>query len=601
MKKVVLIIVGFLSMVFSITSYAAVTKVVISTTEPVVGEKPDYYASVPETASTEVVTVEWDGEFKKGVFVQGNDYTMIVKLRIKDSSSNVFSLSSNINVTINGHKARVTSKEEKNITVKYTWKTLGGEHPDSPEYKLKAKLTELSSTYNATNATNDKEVLQYLRSKISGAEIWAAGGTYKFTRRLPSETEDGSFSMDIGIKQGSTTIDRFNFRVILPARNKSAYSQLLNEDMSLMKTALQNLIVTSKTTGKDIIAAVNAAAIHGTKAEWDENYTYKQPTSDMRGSIDGNLILALGDKKESFKAHKTLPVRGNAADAAIDADFSRLSHALHNYPVTNKTTQNELLKIAYKSIEDGSTLTCTDFVKTNATYEDEGKIVMYFELTNKDKVRSPRIAIKIAAIKAVLPPELAVTQDEWQVLRLTNIKRFNEKLPLLVMASPLQDGAHIRAKEVYSNYKLGHIRPDGSPFTFALDQVFISHRSISENILSGPDRPSKAIENWMTLPRYKGNILNENYCYIGNGVFTTSTGKTWVQIFVGECTVLGVESSTGSFYFDTVEEMENAYLICNMGYHSKGYIPIDVRYMVKEGNKYTLRLKGKTVTLSVYE
>ena len=53
------------------------------------GEKQSFKASVPETASTEVYEVHWSGEFENGRFVQGNNYTMTVRLRIKASSSNV--------------------------------------------------------------------------------------------------------------------------------------------------------------------------------------------------------------------------------------------------------------------------------------------------------------------------------------------------------------------------------------------------------------------------------------------------------------------------------------------------------------------------------
>ena len=86
---------------------AQVTKVVITTEEPVVGEKSSFKASVPQTASTEVYEVHWHGEFENGRFVQGNDYTMTVKLRIKASSKNVFAPSPNIKATINEHKAKV--------------------------------------------------------------------------------------------------------------------------------------------------------------------------------------------------------------------------------------------------------------------------------------------------------------------------------------------------------------------------------------------------------------------------------------------------------------------------------------------------------------
>ena len=104
-----------LSLFIPLTVFAAnVTKVVITAVEPMVGEKQSFKASVPATASTEIYEVLWNGEFDNGVFVQGRDYTMTVKLRIKASSSNVFSTTSNINVTINGHKLRLL-KPVKNI------------------------------------------------------------------------------------------------------------------------------------------------------------------------------------------------------------------------------------------------------------------------------------------------------------------------------------------------------------------------------------------------------------------------------------------------------------------------------------------------------
>ena len=596
MKKTVLIFACLLLVLTSFTASAAVNKVVITTTEPTVGAKPSTEASVPETASTEVYEVRWSGEFDKGVFVQGNDYTMTVKLRIKASSSNTFSTTSSINVTINSHKAKVTSVSAQSITVKYTWKTLGGENPNSPAYKLKARLAELASAYHATNATNDKELLKYIKSELKDAEIWSApNGSYAYVKKMPTDINDGYVSVYIGVKQGEVTLDRYTFKVILPALNKSSYATNLNEDLALMKKALDNLIATSETTGDDILTAVNAAAIHGTKAEWGENYTYKAPTTKFMGSIDGNLIIALGDSKDLIRAHKSLPIKGDSADAAVDADFSRLSHALHNYTITNRTTKDELLQVANAAIQDGSTLTCTNFIKTEATYVEEGKIVMYFDLENKGKIRNPRISMKIGTLKAVLPPELAVTQNEWQVVRMTNIERFKKELTLLAMASPLQDAAHIRAKE--SSQKYSHTRPDGTYATTAIDPQFIVHRTAGEN-LNGGDNPVDVMEGWMKSPAHRANILKDNYCYIGVGEFGT-VHKVWVQLFVGDCGVIKVESSTGSLVFDSVEEMENAYLICDMAYTTKAYIPLDVDYMTKEGNKYTLCLRGKTVTVTV--
>ena len=80
MKRYILLIACFISILVSLEASAAnVTKVVITTREPMVGEKQSFQASVPATASTEIYEVLWNGEFDNGVFVQGRDYTMTVQ------------------------------------------------------------------------------------------------------------------------------------------------------------------------------------------------------------------------------------------------------------------------------------------------------------------------------------------------------------------------------------------------------------------------------------------------------------------------------------------------------------------------------------------
>ena len=535
MKKKLLVIVCLISILISINASAAyVSKVVITTVEPVVGERHSFKASVPQSASTEVYEVHWAGEFDNGVFVQGYDYTITVKLRIKAGLPNNFATSSKINATINGKKAKVNhttdvnSSKTKTITVRYTWKTLGGENPNDPKYKLKTKLEELSSAYNATNATTDKELLKYLQEKLYGAEIWSTGGNYAYTRKLPSDTKDGIITVPIGIRYEGATLDRYNFTVVLPALNKSPEAANLSSDMALMKKALTNLSVTSKTTGEDVLAVANAAAIHGTKALWDKNYKYNAPTANYKGSIEGKIIIALGDKKDIISVYKVLPVDGYAADTAIDADFSALSKALHNFSATNRTTQEEVINVANASIKNGSKLTITGFTKTDTTYDNEDKIVMTFAMELKDKTRAPRIVIRMSKLRPAIPTGISVTQDEWEVLRLTNIERYKAGVIPLVMVAPLQDGADIRSKELITDYRYDHLRPDGSKFSTAIDPSFIKNRVCGENGYQGEFPPSRAVDGWMKSPGHRANMLKADYSYFGAGVHPVGSYKYWI-------------------------------------------------------------------------
>ena len=594
------------SILFSITASAGfVTKVRITAVEPAVGEKMSFKASVPETASTEVYEVHWAGEFDNERFVQGNDYTITVKLRIKASSSNNFAASSQINATINGKKALVTGTYDANrakaktITVKYTWKTLGGENPNNPKTKLKTRLSALAAEYKANNATDHKDLLAYLKKKLPDAEIWLGGGAYASTKRMPTETEDGHVSMQIGIKCDGVTLNSYYFVVALPAINKSPDAANLNADIALMKTALQDLTVTSRTTGDDVLKAINAAAVHGSKAVWDKNYRYVASTNDIQGSISGNLIVALGDKKDIINVLKTLPISGSPVDAKIDADRSALSKALRTHGADNSTTQEELLKAAHASMQNGSSLTLTGYTKTDATYDKEGKIVMDFELKLKDKTRISHNVIRMSKLRAKLPFGVTVNQDEWEILRLTNIERYKVGSVPLTMVDLLQDAADIRAKEIMTDYRYDHLRPDGSKFNTAIDPSFVKNRTCGENAFHGKLTPSQALDGWMKSPGHRANILKADYCYFGSGVHYVSGHKYLIQLFATGSGIQQVESSTGSFEFESVTEMEKAHLICHTGEGFKSYIPLEADYMVRNGNQYTLHLKGKSVTVTV--
>lgn len=573
-----------------------VKQITIKIQEPAVGAIPTYEASVDQHQKIRVAEVIWTGEFDNGKFVRGRNYTVAVRVMIDESSPYMFAKPSQSVITINGKKGQVTSSGQKKMKIEYDWKELGGPNPDLPENKLKASLNELAAAYIATNTTNKDDVLKYLKKEMPNAEIWLAGGAYQSTQLLPTETEDGNFSITIGITKGSVTLDRYSFTVTIPARNKSPYAQKLNEDMKRMQAALKAHTITAKTTGKEILQIVNAAAVNGTKASWDETFIHNMPTSTMQGSIEGNLILALGDRTEYIRVHKILPIKGDKSDANIDADFHALAKALDNFKVTNTTTKEEVLNVADASITNGSTITLVNFSRIDATYEAEGKIVAYFELKNNDKVRSPRIAMKIDVLKAVLPPELAINQAEWEVVRQTNLQRFKQGCHLLAVASPVQDGARIRVDEICVRYS--HTRPDGRECNTAIAPSFMINKIAGENIQARAESPSKAVENWMGSKGHKANILG-NYCYIGVGRRANVAETSWVQLFVGNCEIKGVASSTGTFFFNTIEDMENAYVICDTGDGIKAYIPFDADYMIQNGNQYTLRLMGKTVTVTV--
>lgn len=485
------------------------------------------------------------------------------------------------------------------MTVRYTWKTLGGENPNDPKYKLRTKLAEIAARYNATNTTDDKELLKYLRSELPGANIWSTGTSYKFTRKLPSETVDGRVTVPIGITYDGVTLDAHNFTVVLPALDKSPEAAKLSADKELMMNALKNFPVSATTSGDELLAAVNGAAVNGTQATWNENYVYTPSTPGLSGRIQGDILLTLGDKKEIIRAHKVLPMGGASPEAALSADFHAVTGVLHKLVPTNDTTQDELIKIAQSAVTNGSSLKFTGFTKTEATFDDEGMIVITFEMENGGYTRSPRVSMKLDKIRYILPEDVAINNDEWEVLRLTNIERFKEGSQILIMIPPLLEAADIRAEEIKIDYRLDHKRPDGSSCFTAIEPSFREYRKMGENAFQSPITPEQAVKGWMKSPGHRANILTHEFTYIGIGVCGHHEYKYWIQMFSDGSGLIDARLSTATSHFNSVFEMEQAYVICTIGEGYAGYVPLEADYMVKNGNQYTLHLKGRSITVTV--
>lgn len=577
-----------------------ITKVTISIEEPTVGGLPPQTASVPETASTEVAEVSWSGEFDGDKFIQGNNYTITIKIKVKESSANTFSPSSTINATVNGKKARASYVGAKNITVKYTWKTLGGENPNTPQYKIKSQLAELAKAYTATNATDDKEVLEYLRKALPQAEIWCAGGAYKYTRKLPSDTKDGNFSMAIGITMDGITIERYGFLAVIPALNKSEDATNLDADRILMEKALRDFDTTAKTKPEELLAALNAAATHGTQATWGDKFAYNAPSSNSRGSIEGNIIISLGDKRAVISAYKVLPIDGTPDDAAVDEDFSSILRALKAYEVTKNTTEQELMTVARAAIKNDSKLTCTGFSVSLPDYDREGKVVLNMELELNGKTRIPRFAASLPMEERIIenfPDGWSVNYHEWEVLRLTNIERHKKGVGPLIMAPELITTADLRAKEITQEYS--HTRPNGSPFYVAIDHVFILNKITGENIAKMAKTPEQVVTAWMNSPGHRANMLKGAFTYFGCGVAVHRDVKHWVQLFATGGGMVTAKTSNGVYHFETIEQMEQAIVICTTNEGYTGYIPLEADCMTQNGNRFTYKLEGTSITVTV--
>lgn len=128
------------------------------------------------------------------------------------------------------------------------------------------------------------------------------------------------------------------------------------------------------------------------------------------------------------------------------------------------------------------------------------------------------------------PKELSgMTQEEWDVLRFTNIERSKEGLTLLVTFDTLKKAAKIRAKELSVLFE--HTRPNGTHADTTLDELGYKrgyeYIRFAENIALGEGTAEEVVQAWMDSPGHRANILRAELRHLGVGKY----GSGWAQVF----------------------------------------------------------------------
>ena len=93
----------------------------------------------------------------------------------------------------------------------------------------------------------------------------------------------------------------------------------------------------------------------------------------------------------------------------------------------------------------------------------------------------------------------------------------------------INEAAQVQVKEISTLFD--HTRPDGTTCFTALDDAGIRYSTAGENIAVGYSTPEQVVNGWMNSEGHRANILNASFTTIGVGY--DSTGRYWVQLFVG--------------------------------------------------------------------
>ena len=364
---------------------------------------------------------------------------------------------------------------------------------------------------------------------------------------------------------------------------------------SAINAAIWEFEVSNNTTADDILNMAKAAVESGVTVTLDKSdFKLVKASTTIEGTVSATLTLDCGGISDRVPVAKTIPVEVTETSTAIDQDRKLMGVAVGEVVFTNRTNAEEILAAAKKAVKNGSEVSVKSFSKKKATFEENGEITCYLTMTLGNEERETRISEKITQLERNMPTDkISVNKEEWEILRLTNVEREKVGVPLLTMIEQLQNACDTRAVELAE--KFSHERPNGQP-PFTAIQDFTAP-SEGENIYRC-DAPSmavsakRAMNSWMNSDGHRAAIQNGGYSYIGTGAYDDEKYGTAVQLFASvQYRLVSAVTASGKTNYIDEDELQKDYLICTASNDQISYVPLDISYMRKTDEGYTLNLR----------
>lgn len=162
---------------FSAFAASIVSIVRLTIDEPKAGEKPALTASLPKTASTQVLSVKWSPS--DTVFKENGEYTVTVEVGMKQGEKKVFNDASKMTVKVNGNKTDAVTKNDNTITVNYTW-NLGS--------------SKSETTVNIPKKSENTSVSGSKFSDVKDGDYYADAVKWAVDKKITSGTSSTTFS-----------------------------------------------------------------------------------------------------------------------------------------------------------------------------------------------------------------------------------------------------------------------------------------------------------------------------------------------------------------------------------------------------------------------
>lgn len=490
-------------------------------------------------------------------------------------------------------------------------------------------------TMEATNDMTQDELQSWIMAQCeySSDKMYGAGvmvENFRLTRATAAKS--GFFTADVALYQDDGEVG-FEIRKDIPALGgtKTDESEGIADDESdsgeddidkpistslkkdieaaskAINTAMYEFEVSNDTTKADILKmAKNAISEFGAVSVSlsSSDFSITKASTTLNGTLSATLVLTCGEETKRIPVAKTIQPVVTENSVKIDEDKQAISKALSNVTYSNKVTKESLLKVAESAVKNGSKVSWKDnFYKKNTTFEEDGIVYGNISVSLGGENREVWVNEKIPMLVRKMPSDkLSLNKEEWEILRMVNIERAKDGHSLLTMIERLQTACDIREPEILE--VASHTRPDGtSCYTVLAD---FDYTSAAENIYHCPSISTivpaeKVMDGWMNSPPHRASILRDGYDYIGVGSYEKNREGSAVQLFAGWANpITEITTSSGSTNFEDEDAMQKEYLICTTSDGLVSYMPLDVAYMKKNGNSYTLNMNATNpITLTV--
>lgn len=232
---------------------------------------------------------------------------------------------------------------------------------------------------------------------------------------------------------------------------------------------------------------------------------------------------------------KVVDLYSNAPGAEVEgvrigSTYDSVSRKYPIVPVVTFTFQSANVKITNQPKERPLVL------------EENTPIIFYLDKHNNATVNAIRLIDQLMLLRGGFyetkwtyqgtapdfdPPRLSIKQQEAvneaherQILDLTNVIRFRNKLPALTWHANAAKVARGHSKDMEMNRFFDHVSSSTGLDPFQrLKKAGVSYQMAGENIAAGFPDAIEAYESWMNSPGHRKNILEKDFLQLGVGVY----------------------------------------------------------------------------------